>query len=82
MKKFCKKFEYKIFTIQEFNKPDKYILCFRKLKKNWIQLFFKMNKWEELGENGTSGIYKKKTFITESIDEINEFMEWVIKKNN
>jgi hypothetical protein len=81
--KFSKEYEYSIFMIHEFKKPTKYILCFRKIKMGWIdRVIFKMNDWKEIDINGWCGINKKRTFITESVEEINEFMEWNIKKDN
>jgi hypothetical protein len=81
--KFSKKYEYLIFIIDEFKKDNKYILCRREIKISWIdRVIFRLNYWKELDVKGFSGMYKKSTFITNSIQEINDFMEWNIKRDN
>jgi hypothetical protein len=81
--KFSKKYEYQIFIINKFIRDSQYILCCREIKMSWIdRVIFRLNYWKELDIEGFSGINKQSTFITDSIKEINDFMEWNIKQDN
>jgi len=75
-------FEYSIFTNYTFNKPNRYTLCRRMYGFTWWEKLIFEYEWVSLTKNGTPNHAFKRPFITESIDEINKFMEWNIKKDN
>lgn len=84
-----KSYEYSVFTRKVFNKPNSYILCYRNLPvpKKWYDILFhnsrfSFNYWQNLSQDGTTAQGYKKTFVTESKEEIINFMKWNIKKDN
>jgi hypothetical protein len=75
-------FEYSIFTNYTFNKPNKYTLCRRFYDFKWYEKLIFKYEYVALTKNGIPSYGFKRPFITESIDEINKFMEWNINKDN
>jgi hypothetical protein len=82
------KYEYSIFTCEVFNKPNMYTLCYRDIPKpkKWYHSLFSpicfSSVWTSLSQCGTSAYGYKTPFVTQSIEEINEFMDWNIEKDN